>query len=278
MDLSPITLAAAMPLAPREACITWAPAMDAGAKEFGIDTANKLAGWLASWANETGQLTKFDEAGSDPSYFNTPSPYISGLFAYAPSAATLDEWKHLGRHEFEVRFFDAVYGPMMGNNGQGYKYRGMGCGITGRANYAEIGDGIGVDLENNPELLRDDPLISARAFAWFCRRWKVLDDFADGTEAGAFRGLKRMNSGLKDDVFRTHHLRRWYEVRLGLGIDDDGRRAMRMTQAGLLIAGYDVGARDGWSGPRTRAALHAFQDARGLPDEAAAVAALGMAA
>lgn len=257
LDITPVLLAASMPLAPRAACIDWAPAFKTATSEYAINTPHMLAGWWASWANETGQLHKFDEAGSDPSYFNTPSPYISGLFKYAPSAATLDEWKKLGRHEFEVRFFDAVYGPMMSNNGQGYKYRGMGCGITGHDNYAEIGEGIGVDLLNNPELLRDDPLISARAFAWFCRRWKVLDDFADGTEAGAFRGLKRMNSGLDDDVFRTHHLRRWYECRLGLGIDDDGRRPVRLMQAKLFIDGFDPGPRDGWSGPRTRAAMKA---------------------
>lgn len=52
---------------------------------------------------------------------------------------------------------DVVYGGRMGNginNGDGYKYRGGGIGdLTGKDNYKKMGDEIGMDLVNHPELI-----------------------------------------------------------------------------------------------------------------------------
>lgn len=62
--------------------------------------------------------------------------------------------------------FNIVYGDRMGNTqpGDGFKYRGRGpIMLTGKNNYKEIGDAIGVDLVNNPDLLITDPSISLRA-------------------------------------------------------------------------------------------------------------------
>ena len=41
------------------------------------------------------------------------------------------------------------------------------------------------------------------------------------------------------------------------------RRARRLIQRGLLAEGFDPGPADGLFGPRTRAALRAWQSARG---------------
>jgi len=62
--------------------------------------------------------------------------------------------------------FNIVYGDRMGNTqpGDGFKYRGRGpIMLTGKNNYKEIGDAIGVDLVNNPDLLITDPSVSLRA-------------------------------------------------------------------------------------------------------------------
>lgn len=69
--------------------------------------------------------------------------------------------------------FNIVYGDdyrtdkyKLGNNlpGDGFKYRGRGpLMITGKTNYKKVGDAIGVDLVNNPDLLRTDKEISMKA-------------------------------------------------------------------------------------------------------------------
>ena len=54
----------------------------------------------------------------------------------------------------DVAFFNHMYGDMLDNRGEGYKYRGRGyIQLTGRENYRTIGKAIGVDLESNPEFI-----------------------------------------------------------------------------------------------------------------------------
>lgn len=281
MDLTAQILSRCMPRAPRAACETWAPAFDAAAKEFGIDAPHKLAAWLASMANESGQLSRFEEL----SYFSTPSARIRFVFgAQTPPVETLDQWKAGGKQSFDVAFFNHFYGGKMGSlPGEGFKYRGLGPGqVTGHDNCAAISPVIGVDLVANPDLMRDDPATGARAFAaYFGPINHIADIAADGTEAGFLAAMRAMNSGLAESEFRTHHLARWHEVRIGLGIDKDAKEPVREYQRALLAAGFDPKGIDGVPGRDTIAALHAFQRARnlpvtGAPDEATR-AALGVA-
>ena len=78
-----------------------------------------------------------------------------------------------------------VYANRLGNgneaSGDGFRYRGSGYKqLTGRSNYREIGNLIGMDIESNPELARQ-PVTAARvAFAfWDARDISPLADRGD---------------------------------------------------------------------------------------------------
>ena len=78
-----------------------------------------------------------------------------------------------------------VYANRLGNgdeaSGDGWRYRGSGYKqLTGRANYREIGEIIGLDLETNPELAREPEAAARVAFAfWDARDCSPLADNGD---------------------------------------------------------------------------------------------------
>ena len=63
-----------------------------------------------------------------------------------------------------------IYGNRMNNDkpGDGYKYRGRGLNqLTGKGAYKSLGDKLGVDLINNPDLLIQDPDLQAEVAVKF---------------------------------------------------------------------------------------------------------------
>lgn len=65
-----------------------------------------------------------------------------------------------------------VYADRMDNgdeaSGDGYKYRGRGLiQLTGRYNYTKCSKAIGIDIVSNPDLIIQNPKVSAMAAAWY---------------------------------------------------------------------------------------------------------------
>tara|TARA_B100000085_G_C18393353_1_gene451396 strand:- start:9 stop:830 length:822 start_codon:yes stop_codon:yes gene_type:complete len=82
------------------------------------------------------------------------------------SAAMKERKNKIQNSKNSEEIFNIVYGNRLGNTapGDGFKYRGRGpLMITGKTNYKKVGDAIGVDLVNNPDLLRTDKEISIKA-------------------------------------------------------------------------------------------------------------------
>ncbi|MFM0158015.1 glycoside hydrolase family 19 protein [Paraburkholderia sediminicola] len=88
-----------------------------------------------------------------------------------------------------------VYGGRMGNTdpGDGYKYRGRGAiQLTGRDNYTAASKALGIDLVNNPDLLKD-PNVSAKAALWY---WNSRAGLAEAARKGDDVAVrKKVNGG-----------------------------------------------------------------------------------
>jgi putative chitinase len=78
--------------------------------------------------------------------------------------------------------------------GDGAKYKGRGfIQITGKANYTNAGQALGIDLVNNPELAAK-PDIAAKIAVWYWqnRVTPYVQDFSDTRSV-----TKRINPGLQ---------------------------------------------------------------------------------
>ena len=111
----------------------------------------------------------------------------------------------IGHESGQLKYVKEIWGPTLaqtkyegrkdlGNTvvGDGSKYRGRGLiQITGRANYMACGEGLGLDLIKQPELL-EKPQHACMSAAWF---WATrgLNTLAD---AGQFDKItRRINGG-----------------------------------------------------------------------------------
>ena len=111
----------------------------------------------------------------------------------------------IGHESGQLKYVKEIWGPTaaqakyegrkdLGNTvaGDGSKYRGRGLiQITGRANYMTCGEGLGLDLIKQPELL-EKPQHACMSAAWFWAT-KGLSTLAD---AGLFDKItQRINGG-----------------------------------------------------------------------------------
>lgn len=110
--------------------------------------------------------TEFNPAASEVSYAGTSNDRIRKIFSKTKTLSDTDLTKLKSNPQ---AFFDFVYNGIAGNGiGDGYKFRGRGFNqLTGRANYANVGKMIGVDLVNNPDLLSQPDVAAKAMVAYF---------------------------------------------------------------------------------------------------------------
>jgi putative chitinase len=99
-----------------------------------------------------------------------------------------------------------VYQGRMGNtqHGDGWRFRGRGLiHITGRDNYAECGDALGLPLTERPDLLlRPEHAAASAAWFWYSRG---CNEMADETD---YAGItRRINGGLNGMADRLARLK-----------------------------------------------------------------------
>ncbi len=275
-------LARMMPRASREVIRAWHAALLPEMRAAEIVTDARQAAFLASVANETGGLTRFDEM----TYFNTSWSRIAEVFGgiRGLTGDLVWAWKALGQKGFDEAFFNYVYDDAnraakfrLGNihPGDGYRYRGMGPNqLTGLGNYMWMARETGLPLVEDPEMIKL-PAVGAKISAHFWRKSGCNAMVDDGSQAGFLRAMRRLNAGLQDF---SHHLGYWAVTKAILANDTIGdipeplpagklHADVRAIQSALVARGYNTGGVDGIAGPKTRAAIAAFEAASGLPSD-----------
>lgn len=161
--------------------------------------------------------------------------------------------------------------------GDGYRFRGNGMlQLTGRGSHARIGGLTGFDIENHPEML-EDPAVSFKvAVVEFVKLNCLPVADADNVELVT----RRVNGGTNGLAERKAALLKW---KAALGVKATAAAVVRAPTAGysadvarvqraLAAFGYhEVGDVDGLMGGKTRGAIAAFLNDRGIIGRSAAV-------
>ncbi len=174
------------------------PALNVAMERFDITSPVRLAVFLAQVGHESSQLTRLVEnlnysarglAATWPSRYSGADGKPNALalnLAWHPQAIANNAYASRNGNGDEV-------------SGDGWRFRGRGLlQITGRSNYRAAGVGLGLPLEQEPELL-EQPEFAALSAAWW---WAAhgLNDLADRGEFVAI--TRRINGGLNGQAER----------------------------------------------------------------------------
>jgi putative chitinase len=149
-------------------------------KKYNINTPLRMQHFLAQVLHESGGFQFTKEQGND-AYFN----------------------KYEGRKD-------------LGNTqvGDGKRFKGRGLiQLTGRANYQKFKDNSGIDVIANPDLVANDPKLSAMASGFFWNS-RNLNALADKDDVKAI--TKKVNGGYNGLADRENYLAKAKSIISGL--------------------------------------------------------------
>ena len=202
--VSPITPGLLEALGVRHAlAVQYAPLLAIAAHRYRIDaTPRRVAAWLATLAHESARFTRLVENlnySAEGLAATWPARYAD--MAGQPTATA----RRIARRQEDIA--NLTYAGRLGNgsagSGDGWRYRGRGLiQITGRANYAQSGAELGLDLINKPEQLEQPYLAAMSAAEWWRRHG--CNEIADTGDMAAV--TRRVNGGLTglDDRIRLY--------------------------------------------------------------------------
>lgn len=236
------------PTAKEDIIVHLAENLDSQLAKYGINTYLRVCHFLAQAAHESASFRTLEEFASGAAY---------------------EGRKDLGNVK----------------PGDGKRYKGRGIfQLTGRANYRVMGQKLGVDLENNPELAAD-PMISIKTACeyWNSRNLSAYADLDDVTTI-----TKRINGGFNGFEDRKQYLSKAKtiipkSVKLSIAQSTEAPAEIKSPRINIVVAkrgdvsdyvhslqdmlfrkGIVILA-DGNFGPATEAAVKEFQTKNGLP-------------
>jgi putative chitinase len=142
-----------------------------GMEDFKINTSRRIASFIAQIAVESGSLRFVEEN------LNYSSERLMQIFPRHFRTVNPTNF-----HRQPQKIANLVYANRMGNgdmnSGDGWRFRGRGLKqLTGRFNYIECGNALGVDLLRNPDwLLTPEGASTSACWYW---DWKNINPVAD---------------------------------------------------------------------------------------------------
>jgi putative chitinase len=228
-------------------------------REYGLNSDLVIAHAMAQFSVECGAGTEMIEKINYtarracevwPSRFNSEADCYAKVGSFS------------GDPDFCIKLIDNVYSGRNGNqpgthDGSTFIGRGLSQ-VTGRGNYEALGQVVGLDLVNQPDLVNHPENALKCGVADFvlcgCLPFAQGDDVSGVT--------KHLNGGFTGLDDRTRWLARWKSA---LGCQDAAPRSTTWLQLSLNKLGADpVLVPDGSYGPVTEAAVEAFQESQGL--------------
>jgi putative chitinase len=174
----------------------WADALQATCDKYDINTPERVAGFVAQCAHESGMFKSVSEN------LNYKAEALMKLFGrHRISEADCQKYGRIdGKQQADqAGIANTIYGGEYGKKnlgntetGDGFAYRGRGLiQLTGRANYKRASDSIGVDLIASPDLVAT-PEYAAMTAGWF---WSAngLNALADAKDILGM--TKKVNGG-----------------------------------------------------------------------------------
>ena len=178
----------------------WVDAMNEEFPQYGIDTAERIAAFIAQCGHESGGWTKFEEN------LNYSAERLVVVFKkYFPTKELATPY-----HRKPEMIANRVYANRMGNgpesSGDGWKYRGRGpIQLTGKSNYIQFAKDMTDNWEeivDTPESLTYNKDISLKSAIWFWNK-NTLNIQADIGDIKLM--TKKINGGYNGLEDRIHH-------------------------------------------------------------------------
>lgn len=177
----------------------WADALTKILPDYGIDTAQRVSGFLAQCAHESAGFTALSEN------LNYRKESLRRVFGkYFASDTLAEQYAHK-----EPMIANRVYANRMGNgdeaSGDGYRYCGRGLiQLTGKDNYQAFAESVEMSVEDVPAYLATFEG-AVQSACWF---WETnnLNQYADKNDIVTM--TKRINGGtigLEDRIKHYEH-------------------------------------------------------------------------
>jgi putative chitinase len=180
--------------------------LNAAMQEFGIDTPQRQAMFLAQAGHESGNFAHVEE---NLNY--SASGLVKIFHKYFPDETSANAYA-----KQPEKIANRVYANRMGNgdesSGDGYRYRGRGLiQLTGKDNYDACAKALNIDLHGQPDYL-ETAEGACRSAAWFWSH-NNLNRYADADDIVGC--TKRVNGGTIGLEERTQHYESAKSVLLG---------------------------------------------------------------
>lgn len=235
--------------------------------KYDITTPERIAGFIAQCAHESGDFKSLEE---NLNYSESALTRVFGRYFGKSPKRSAKEYARNPEMIANYVYMDEFRKYKMGNvkEGDGWLFRGRGLKqLTGRENYTKFGETVGMTAEEAAEYVATERGAIESA-CWF---WKTAKLNAIADKCDIVKMTKKINGGDIGLEDRTKRYNAAIEI-LGGKIPATKKSSVKHTTVGVgdrgdtvvaLQKALNIGA-DGIFGPGTKRALRVWQESNGL--------------